>query len=118
GNRRAAGMDRALNAVLARPAHHLARGRAVLDATEADFAEQFDAGRGELFEILLHHLVLDYRRAGMNLHAAGAQRPERALGEDRHRLQADDVAWAAGHMDFAGGDHGGDAAMQKTVDPA
>ena len=32
GDRRAAGMDRAVEAMLARPGHHLARGRAVLDS--------------------------------------------------------------------------------------
>ncbi len=43
---------------------------------------------------------------------------ERALREDRHRLQPDDVARPAGHVHLAGGDHGGDAAMQIAVDPA
>ena len=94
GDRGAAGVDRALDAVFARPAHHLARGRAVLDAAEADFAEQLDAGRGELLEIVLDHFAFDHGRAGMHLHAARTQRPERALREDRHRLQADDVARA------------------------
>src|SRR4029079_11630935 len=30
---------------------------------------------------------------------------------------ADDVAGPAGHVNLAGGDHGGDAAMQVAVDP-
>src|SRR6185369_3325183 len=71
-------MDGALDAVFARPSHHLARGRAVLDAAEADFAEQLYAGGGEFLEIVLDHFVFDHGRAGMDLHAAGAQRPERA----------------------------------------
>src|ERR1700733_5307006 len=45
-------------------------------------------------------------------------RPERALRKDRHRLEANDVAGPAGHVHFAGRDHGGDAAMQIAVDPA
>ena len=111
-------MDGALDAVFARPSDHLARGGSVLDAAEADLAEQLDAGRGEFLEILLDHFGLDHRRAGMNLHAAGAQRPECPLRENRHRLQADDVAGAARHMHLARRDHGGDAAMQEAVDPA
>ncbi len=103
---------------LQRPSHHLFRGRAVLDAAEPDFAEQLDARRGQLLEVLLDHLAFDHRRAGVHLHAAGAQRPERALREDRHRLEADHVARAAGHVDLARGNHGGDAAVQKAVDPA
>ena len=99
-------------------ADHLPRGRAVLDAAEADFAEQLDAGRGQLLEIVLDHLAFDHRRAGVHLHAAGAQRPERALRKNRHRLQPDDVAGTAGHVDLAGGNHGGDAAMEVAVDPA
>ncbi len=118
GDRWAAGVDGALDAVFARPSDHLARGRAVLDAAEPDFAEQLDAGRGEFPEIVLDHFAFDHRRAGMNLHAAGAQRPERALREDRHRLQADDVARPAGHVHLAGRDHRGDAAVEIAVDPA
>ncbi len=64
-------MDRALDPVFARPADHLARGRAVLDAAEADFPEQFDTGRGQFLEIVLDHFAFDDRRAGMNFHAAG-----------------------------------------------
>src|ERR1700733_9038482 len=99
-------MDGALDAVFARPSDHLARGRTVLDAAEADLAEQLYARRGELLEILLDHFVFDHRRAGVNLHAAGPQRPERALRENRHRLEADHVARAAWHVHLARRDHG------------
>src|SRR3979490_1173470 len=47
--------------------------------------------------------------------AAGTQRPERALRENCHRLDADHVARPAGHMNFAGGNHRGDAAMKIAV---
>src|SRR6202035_5079813 len=107
-----------LDAVFARPSHHLARGRAILDAAEADFAEQFYPGSGQLLEVLLDHAGLNDRRAGMDLDAAGAKIVERALRENRHRLDADHVAWPAGHVDLAGGDHRGDAAIEKAVDPA
>ncbi len=53
----------------------------------------------------------------MHLYATRAQRPERALRKDRHRLQADDVARTAGHVDLAGRDHGGDPAVEIAVDP-
>ena len=110
-------MDRALDAILACPSDHFPRGRAVLDAAEADFAEQLDAGGGQFLEVVFHNFAFDHRRAGVHLHAAGAERPECALREDRHRLKADDVAGAAGHVDFAGGNHGGDAAVEIAVDP-
>src|SRR3954452_22489106 len=111
-------MDRALNPVLASPPHHLARGRTVLDAAKADLSEQLDAGGRQFLEVLLDHLVLDHRRAGMNLHAARAERPERALRKDGHRFQADDVARPAGHVNLARRNHRCDAAVQKTVYPA
>src|ERR1700692_2176607 len=53
----------------------------------------------------------------MDLYAAGTERPERALRKNRHRFQADDVAWTAGHVDLSSGNHRGDAAGQKAVDP-
>src|SRR5262249_52444748 len=92
GDRGAASVDGALDAVFARPTHHLACGRAVLHAAQSDLAEQFYAGGGHLLEILFNHLAFDDGRTGMHLHAAGPQRPERALRENRHRLEADDVA--------------------------
>src|SRR5581483_6983874 len=39
GDRGTASVDRALDAIFARPSDHLARGRAVLDAAKPDFAE-------------------------------------------------------------------------------
>src|SRR6266481_8271199 len=111
-------MDRTLDAVFARPAHHFPRGRSILDAAEPDLAEQFDTGCGQFLEVVLDHFVFDHGGAGMDFYAAGAQRPARALRKDSHRLDADDVARTAGHMNLAGGNHGGDAAMQVAVDPA
>jgi len=58
-------VDRRLDAVLARPFHHLAAGRTILDAAEADFAEQLDARARELREIALDHAVLDDGGAGV-----------------------------------------------------
>src|ERR1700722_13821302 len=118
GYRRAAGVDGALDAVFARPSDHLARGRTILDAAQSDFAEQLDAGRGQFLEVVLDHFAFDHRRAGMDLHAAGTQRPERALREDRHRFQPDHIARPAGHVPLTRRDHRGDAAVEKTVDPA
>src|SRR4029434_628726 len=99
------------------PAHHLARGGAVLYAAQSDFAEQFYAGGGHLLEILFDHLAFDAGRTSMHIHAAGPQCPERTLRENRHRLEANDVARTAGHVHFAGGDHGGDAAVQIAIAP-
>src|SRR5450755_2648299 len=53
----------------------------------------------------------------MDLYAAGTERPEPALRKNRQRFQADDVAWTAVHVDLSCGNHGGDAAVQKAVDP-
>ena len=55
---------------------------------------------------------------GVDLHASGAKRLEGALRKDRHRLQTDDIFRAAGRVDFSGGNHRGDAAVQTAVDPA
>src|SRR5438309_771977 len=65
GNRGTAGVDGTLDAVFARPADHLAGGRAVLDAAKADFAEQLDTSRGAFLEIVLDHFAFDDGGAGM-----------------------------------------------------
>ncbi len=49
---------------------------------------------------------------------AGARIGEDALRGDGEGLEARDVLGAAGHMDLAGGDHRGDAAMEAALDPA
>src|SRR6185437_16543845 len=85
---------------------------------ETYFAEPPHTRGGHLLEVLLDHTRLDDRRTGVNLDAARPQIGKRALRKNRHRLQADDVLRAAGHVDFTRGDHGGNAAMQKTVDPS
>ena len=117
GDRRAAGVDRALDAVFARPGDHLLGFLALLDAAQADLAEQLDAVARHLGEIRLLHALLDHRRAGMDLHAGRAHGVEGALGRHRQRLEADDVLGPAGQMDLAGRDHRGDAAVEEAVDP-
>jgi len=112
-------MDRALDAVFARPTHHLARGRPVLDAAEADLAEQLDAVGGHLLEIVFDHLAFDHGRAGMPTFTPPGRKVQNArCANNRHRLEANDIARPARHVHLAGGDHGGDAAMQVAVDPA
>src|SRR6476469_8589146 len=111
-------MDGRGHAVLARPGNHFSGRRAILDAAEPDLAEQRDAGLGELLEIVLLHAWLDTGRAGMDLHATRSEGREGALRGDRHRLDADDVARAAGRVHLAGRDHGGDAAIEARIDPA
>src|SRR5690242_9149843 len=51
GNRGAAGVDRALNAVGACPTHHPSRFIAGLDAAKTDLAQRLDSGTRELAEI-------------------------------------------------------------------
>ena len=83
-----------------------------LTAAEPDLAEEAHARRGQFLEIVLLHALLDHRRAGVHLHAAGAEIREGALRGDRQRLDPDDVARPAGRMHLAGGDHRRDAAVQ------
>ena len=64
GMRGPASVDGALDAVLARPGHHLLCLGTGLDRAEADLAEQRDAGLRELREVALDHALLDHRRAG------------------------------------------------------
>src|SRR5262249_17522971 len=91
GDRRAAGVDRALDAVLARPRHHLPGFPAALDAAEADLAQELHARLGQLLEVALDHALLDHRRARMHFDAAGVEGVEGALRRDGERLHADDV---------------------------
>ena len=46
GNRRPAGVDRALHAVFTRPIHHFARCLTILDRTQHDRSQQLDADLG------------------------------------------------------------------------
>jgi hypothetical protein len=64
-------VDGALHAVFAGPFDHLARRLAVLDAAQADLAQQFDARSRQVAEILFHHAVFDHRRAGKTLTPEG-----------------------------------------------
>ena len=117
GNRRAAGVNRAVEAIFARPRDHFARRRSVLDAAQPDLAEEAHPRLRQFLEVALLHAVLDDRRAGVHLYPAGAECGERALRRDRHRFKADDVARPARRMHLARGDHGRDPAMQAGVDP-
>jgi hypothetical protein len=117
-DRGAAGVDGALDAVLARPRDHLLGLVAGLHRAQADFAQQAHAGFGQFLEVALDHALLDDGRTGQHLHAAGAEVVEGALRGDGQRLQADDVLGPAGQVHLAGGDHGGDAAVHGGVDPA
>ncbi len=118
GDRRAASMDGALDAVFARPGDHLAGRLTVLHRAQPDLAEQADTGFGEIAKILLDHAVFDDRRPGMHFDAGRAKGRKGPLRGDGECLDPDDVARSAGHVHFAGGDHRGDAAMQARVDPA
>ena len=117
-DRRPARVDRAADAVLPGPRDHLLRLVAGLHRAEAHLAEQRDAGRGEVREVLLDHAFLDDWRTGQDLHPAGAEVVERALRRDRERLESDDVLRASGQVHFAGGDHRRHAAVQRRLDPA
>ncbi len=90
-DRWAAGVDRALDAVFARPGDHPLRLVALLDAAEPDLAEQLDAGLGHLAKILLDHALLEHRRAGVQLDPARTEGGEGALRRDRERLDPDHV---------------------------
>src|SRR3546814_7302255 len=82
-DRGTAGVDGALDAVLARPGDHALRLLALLHAAEADLAQQLHAGLGELLEVLLDHALLEHRRAGVHLHARRPHVVEGALSGDR-----------------------------------
>ena len=77
-----------------------------------------DPGCRQVFEVFLDHSMFDHGGAGVNSDATGTKGGEGALSKDRHGLEPDYIFRAAGGVDFAGGDHGGDSAMQVAVDPA
>ena len=62
--------------------------------------------------------LLDHRRAGEHLDAAGPEIVERALGRDGQRLQADDVLGPAREVHLAGGNHRRHAAVHRGIDPS
>ena len=97
---------------------HAASGGSVFYAAQTDFAEKFHAGGGEFFEVIFDHALFENGRTGVDLHSTGAKGVEGALRENRHRFQADDIFGAAGSVDFSGGNHRRDTAVQATVDPA
>ena len=72
-------MDGALDAVLPRPAHHLAGRVPVLDAAQAHLAEKLHAGLGQVLEVLLDHPLLEHRvllEGGTNPSYAAVRRKE------------------------------------------
>lgn len=113
GDRGPTGVNGALNAVFARPSNHCACGFGVFDASKADFSEQGDAGFGEVFEVLFLHSVFDDGCAGVDFDASGSEIFVAALGGDGEGLEADDIFGASGEMDFAGGDHRCDSAIER-----
>ena len=74
----------------ARPAHHLRRLRARLDAAKTNFAKERDTGRRKLREVGLDHALFDHRGASQNLDAPAdtlrAHVLEGALRRDGERL--------------------------------
>src|SRR5260221_2046583 len=106
GNRRATGVNRALDTVFAGPRDHPASSRTVFHAAQADFAEEFHASGCEVFEVILDHALFEHGFAGVDFYASGAIRVEGALRENRHGFQPDNVFRAAGGVNFSGGDHG------------
>ena len=73
GNRRPAGVNRALDAVFAGPRNHAASGGSVFHAAQADLAEKLHARGGEFLEVIFHHALFQHRRA--------ARRPSRLRDE-------------------------------------
>src|SRR5260370_28266685 len=96
----------------------MVRGLAIFYAAQADLAENLDSGGGEFFEVVFDHAMFDHGSTGINFDSAGAKGVKGALRENRHRLQADNILRTAGRVDFAGGDHRGDAAVEVAIDPA
>ena len=111
----AARMDRALDAVTARPAHHLRSLITRFDRSQTDFAEESNTRGREIDEVLLDHAFFNHRGTRQHPHAtAHARGPhpiKRALCGDRERLHADDVLGASGQVHLARRDHGGDATV-------
>ena len=117
-NRRAAGVNGALDAIFARPRDHLFGFIPGLDRAQADFAQQRHPRIGQIFEVLFGHALFNDRRTGHHLHSAGAKVVKGALGGDGQGFEAHDVFGPPRQMHFARRDHGGHAAIHGRVDPA
>ena len=117
GNGRTAGVDRALDAVLARPANHLPCFLATLDRAETDLTEQPHARGRQFRKIRLDHTALEYRRAREHLDPGGSEVRKGALRRDGQRLEADEILRSAGKMNLARRDQRADATVQRRVDP-
>src|SRR5437764_3163161 len=101
-------MDGTLNPVLACPCHHVAGSGAVFDASQSDFTQHADTGCSEFLEVVFHHPMLNDRCPGMNPHSTWTECGKRALRENCHCLQANDVLRTTRSMHLAGGNHGSD----------
>src|SRR5579862_6689729 len=111
-------MNRALDAVFAGPRDHAASGRPIFHAAEADLAKKFHTGGSQFLEIFFDHTLFENGRAGINLDASRTKCLKGTLRENCHRLESDNVFRAARRVNLTSGNHGGDASVKTTVDPA
>ena len=86
GDGRAAGVDSALNAVFARPGHHLFGLVADLDRAQAHLTQERDTRLRQVFKVLLDHALFNHGRTRNHFHAAGAKVVKRALCGDGQRF--------------------------------
>ncbi len=118
GDRRPAGVDRALHPVFTRPANHLVRGLAVLDRAKPDLSDQGHARCAHLAEMFFLKPLLQQRRTCVHLDTRGAEILVPALRCNRHRDGADGIVRAPRHVDLARRNQRGNAAMQGRIDPS
>src|SRR6202140_330787 len=111
-------MNRALDAIFARPCDHLARSLAIFYTAEPYFAQYFDSSCSEFFEIVFDHSMFDDRRARINFYSSRTEGIKSALRENGHRLQSDNIFRTARRVHFTSRNHRGDAAVHIAVDPA
>ena len=83
------------------PPRHLGRDVGILHAGDADLADQPDAGRRHLAEVVLGEAGLQQHRSGVDLHAFRAQLLERGMREDREGPDAGRIGRTAGQVRFA-----------------
>ena len=107
-----------LEAVLVSPLDHGSGVLGVLHAAQADLAHDPQALSLHLLEVLLGQALLQDHGAAVDLHAGGTGVLEGLVGEDSHALGADGILGTAGHMALTGGDDGGDAAVQLSLNEA
>ena len=117
GYGRSARMDRALNAVLARPFHHLSCRLTGLHGAQTDLTQQLDAAVRQFLEVTLDHALFEHRRTGQHFDARRAEIFVPALRGDRHRLQPDDIFGPARRMNFTRRNHRRHTPVEARVDP-